>query len=276
MVSRHSFCRLCLNGCAMIVDVEDNVATRIRGDRNNPVYKGFTCVKGREQGRLLTSDQRLRRSLKRAPDGTLRPIPVRDAIHEIASRLKLIVAESGPAAFAGYLGTFFAASAATMPLFGAFMGAIRSPMAFSPGTIDKPGKKIAQALHGSWGAPAIGFDDPEVILLVGSNPLISFTGFPYGNPGKWLNERLAGGAKLIVIDPRRSDVARRAHIHFQCRPGEDVAIVAAILKAVIESGHYDKDFVAEHCEGLDGLHAAVAACTPEWAASRAGVEPNAV
>lgn len=273
MTAHHSFCRLCLNGCALIVEVEDNVAVRVGGDKNNPVYRGFTCVKGREQGRLLADERRLRHSLKRQPDGSLRPIPVRDAIGEIAARLRSIIDESGPSAVAGYLGTFFAASAATMPLFGAFMGAIQSPMAFSPGTIDKPGKKIAQALHGSWGAPAVGFDDPEVILLVGSNPLVSFTGFPYGNPGKWLNERLAAGATLIVIDPRRCDVARRAHIHIQPRPGEDVAIIAAILQTVLEENLHDTAFVDQHCVGLDALIAALAPYRPEAAAARADIDP---
>ena len=165
-----------------------------------------------------------------------------------------------------------AASAATMPLFGGFMGAIGSPMAFSPGTIDKPGKKIAQAMHGEWGAPAVGFDDPEVILLVGSNPLVTFTGFPYGNPGKWLNERLASGARLIVIDPRRSDVARRAHIHMQARAGEDTAIVAAIIRILLDEGLHDADFIARYCQGLEELKTAIAPFDPGTVATRAGID----
>lgn len=273
MTAHHSFCRLCLNGCALIVEVENNAAVRVSGDKGNPIYRGFTCVKGREQGRLLADERRLRHSLKRQPDGSFRPIPVEDAIGEIAARLQTLIAQSGPSAVAGYLGTYFAASAATMPLFGAFMGAIGSPMVFSPGTIDKPGKKIAKALHGDWGAPAVGFDDPEVILLVGSNPLVTFTGFPYGNPGKWLNERLAAGATLIVIDPRRSDVARRAHIHLQPRPGEDVAIVAAILRVVLKEGLYDADFVARHCAGLKEFADAVEPYDADRVARRADIGP---
>lgn len=276
MTVHHSFCRLCLNGCAIKVEVEDNVAVRITGDKDNPVYRGFTCVKGREQGRLLADERRLRHSLKRYSDGSLRPIPVQDAIGEIADKLRVIMDESGPTAVAGYLGTFFAASAATMPLFGGFMSSIGSPMAFSPGTIDKPGKKIAQALHGEWGAPAVGFDDPEVIMLIGSNPLVSFTGFPYGNPGKWLNERLAAGAKLIVIDPRRCDVARRAHIHIQPRPGEDVGIIAAILHTLLAEGLDDADFHSRHAQGLDRLIAAVAPFAPAVVARRAGIEEEQI
>src|SRR3546814_5100875 len=121
-----------------------------------------------------------------------------------------------------------------MPFFGGFMAALGSPMAFSPGTIDKPGKKIAQALHGDWYAPAIGFDDPEVIFLIGSNPLISFTGFSYGNPGKWLNERLDAGARLIVLDPRSSDVANHAHTQMQAKAGADAAIITTKIPHTLE------------------------------------------
>ena len=269
MTLHHSFCRLCLNGCALKVEVEDGVAVKVGGDKDNPVYRGFTCVKGREQGRLLADPRRLRHSLRRKPDGSFEPIASRDAIGEIAAR-------HGREAIAGYLGTYFAASAATMPFFGGFMAALGSPMAFSPGTIDKPGKKIAQALHGDWDAPAIGFDDPEVIFLIGSNPLISFTGFPYGNPGKWLNERLDAGARLIVLDPRRSDVAKRAHIHLQAKAGEDVAIIAAMIRIVIAENLFDRAFVARHAQGLDELTEAVSAFDVASVAARAGIDPDAL
>ena len=152
MPAHKTFCRLCLNACALVVEVEQGRAVRISGDKANPVYRGFTCVKGREQANLLGDPRRLRHSLKRDADGVLRPIPVEQAIAEIADKLASIRDEYGPRAIAGYLGTFFAASAAMMPLFGGFMQAIGSPMAFSPGTLDKPGKKIAQALHGDWQA----------------------------------------------------------------------------------------------------------------------------
>jgi len=271
MSAHKTFCRLCLNACALVVDVEQGRAVRISGDKANPVYRGFTCVKGREQANLLGDPRRLRHSLKRDADGVLRPIPVGQAIAEIAEKLTSIRDAYGPRAIAGYLGTFFAASAAMMPLFGGFMQAIGSPMAFSPGTLDKPGKKIAQALHGDWQAPSVGFDDPETILLVGINPLVTFTGFPYGNPGKWLNERLASGTRLVVIDPRRSDVARRAHIHIQPRPGMDAPIIAAILKIILDQGGYDAAFVAAHATGLETLRSAVAPFTPDRVGAMADI-----
>jgi anaerobic selenocysteine-containing dehydrogenase len=266
-----SFCRICLNGCALRVEVEGGRAVRVSGDRNNPVYKGFTCVKGRAQPQLLGHPDRLRHALKRGPDGKLVPIPTTQAIEEIARRLHDIIDRYGPRSVAGYLGTFSWAAVPTAPLFNGFMDAIGSPLRFSPGTIDKPGKKIALALHGSWMAPARGFDDPDVMLLFGINPLVTFTGFPYGNPGKWLGERLDSGMKLIVIDPRRSDVARRAQLHMQARPGEDVAIAAGLIRVILEEGLFDQPFVAENVTGLEELRRAVSPFSPEEVGRRADI-----
>ena len=271
MSEHRASCRLCLNGCAIRVEIEDGRAVRVGGDKDDPVYRGFTCVKGRNQARLLAHPDRVIRPRKRLPDGSFIEITTRQAITEIAGRLRTILDDHGPRAIAGYLGTNFAASVPTMPLFAAFVSAIKTPMVFSPGTIDKPGKKIAQALHGDWMAPAVGFDDPEVILLIGANPLISFTGFPYGNVGKWLNERLAAGTQLIVIDPRRSDVARRAHIHLQARAGHDVPILAAMLKIILDEQLYDAEFVTRHTQGLDTLRAVLAPIVIDQVANRADV-----
>lgn len=268
---RFSFCRLCLNGCALKVEMEGNRPVRVSGVKDNPVYRGFTCVKGREQVKLLNHPDRLLTSLKRNDAGQLVPISSDKAIDEIGDKLRQIIERSGPRAVAGYLGTQFAASALTMPMFMGFMQAIETPMVFSPATIDKPGKKIALAFHGEWKAPATEFDDPEVICLIGSNPLVTFTGFPYGNPGKWLNDLLAKGTRLIVIDPRQSDVARRAHIHIQPKPGSDVHILAAMLHAILAEGIWDQAFADENISGIPELKQALKGFTPARAAERADV-----
>lgn len=272
MSERPSFCRLCLNGCAILVEMDGRRPVSVSGVRDNPVYQGFTCIKGRSQARLLAHPGRLRHSLKRVGEGEFVPISPEQAVEEIAAKLSAIIERDGPRAVAGYLGTQFAASAATMPLFGGFMGAVGTPMLFSPATIDKPGRKIASAFHGEWMAPAVEFDDPEVILLIGSNPLVTFTGFPYGNPGKWLNGLLKRGTRLIVIDPRRSDVARRAHIHLQPKPGHDASILAAMLRVVLEEELWDKPFAAEFIAGIDELRREVAPFTPESVAALAGID----
>jgi anaerobic selenocysteine-containing dehydrogenase len=185
------------------VTVEDGRATALEGDLDNPLYRGFTCVKGRAAPMLHNRPDRLRRSLKRRPDGSFTPIPVEQAMDEIAQRLARIVQESGPRSVASYLGTYAVATAATQPLLRALMTALGSPMWFTADTIDQPGKLIAKGLHGLWMAPPHGFSGADVALMVGTNPLVTFAGLPTGNPGRWLTERLAEGMQLIVVDPRR-------------------------------------------------------------------------
>ncbi|MGE0232874.1 MAG: molybdopterin-dependent oxidoreductase [Flavobacteriaceae bacterium] len=276
MTEHSSICRVCLNGCAIRVEIEDGRAVRVSGDKENPVYQGFVCVKGREQVRLLSDPRRLRHSMKRGRDGELHPIPVNDAIGEIAEKLKSIRDRHGLRAIAGYLGTALTNSPATAPLYTAFMTGLGTPMNFWSATIDKPSKKIGPMLHGRWGAPPVGFDDPEVIMLLGSNPLVTFTGFPYGNPGKWLNERLSAGTKLIVIDPRRSDVAKRAHLHIQAKPGFDAQIAAAILNVLFAEDLYDREFAEANTEGLETLRKAVAEFTPQAVAAMAGIPADEI
>jgi anaerobic selenocysteine-containing dehydrogenase len=99
--TRSSFCRCCLNRCAIRVTVEDGRATKVTGDRDDPLYGGYTCIKGRSQPQFLYGDDRLLTSLKRLPDGRFAPIPVEQAMDEIAERLLAIRSEHGPRAIAG-------------------------------------------------------------------------------------------------------------------------------------------------------------------------------
>jgi anaerobic selenocysteine-containing dehydrogenase len=80
--------------------------------------------------------------------------------------------------------------------------------------------------------------------------------------------------KLIVIDPRRSETARKADLHLQCLPGQDVPLLAAMLRVIIEEGLFDRSFVETETEGFDRLREAVAMFTPERVAAIAGVSAD--
>jgi anaerobic selenocysteine-containing dehydrogenase len=270
---RKSFCRVCINHCSIDVEVDDGIVTRVRGNRHNPLYGGYTCVKGRSQPELLRSEHRLLHSLKRQPDGSHAEIPVGQAMDEIAEKLAAIRDQFGPRAIAGYAGTMAMVAAAPTagPCYAALMEAIGTPMLFNPNTLDKGGKQTAQSLLGYWSAPSQGFDAPEAMLLIGINPLITYTGFPAGSPKRWLADTLAGGCKLIVVDPRRTEVARRADWYLQAAPGHDASILSAMLKVIIAEELYDQDFVARHVRGLPELTAALRGIDPAIVADLAGI-----
>lgn len=270
--TRNSFCRICINHCSILVDLDGGVATAIHGNSRNQVYGGYTCVKGRSQHEYLRHSDRLLHSLVRTPDGHVR-LAAEKAMDEIAAALAGIRDRHGPRAIASYAGTMAHITTAptAAPLHNALFDALGSDMRFDPNTIDKGGKQVAQSLLGYWSAPSQGFDAPEVILLLGINPMVTCTGFPAGSPKKWLLDTLAGGCKLIVVDPRRTDVARHADWYLQAAPGHDIAILAAMIRVVIDEGLFDRDFVARHVRGLPELTAAVHRFDPDDVARRAGI-----
>jgi anaerobic selenocysteine-containing dehydrogenase len=274
--THQSYCRVCHNACAILVEVEDGRPVRVTGDRTSPIHHGYTCVKGRALPELENSPNRLLHSLKRQEDGSFSPIAASDAVDEIAVRLQKVLAEHGPRSIALFKGTKAMASPASLPLSEAFMDAIGSPMRFTPNTIDQPGKSIARGFHGTWMAPAHRPDDADVALFVGCNPLVSYSSSsaPVGDPGDYLKRLRARGGKTIVVDPRRSPLAARADIHLQVRPGHDVAVLAGMLRVILAENRYDADFVAENVDGLERLRDAVEPFTPARVAARAGIDAN--
>jgi anaerobic selenocysteine-containing dehydrogenase len=154
----------------------------------------------------------------------------------------------------------------------AFMQAIGSPMKFSSGSIDQPGKPMAVAFHGRWHAGPQPFSESDTWMLVGANPVVSkWGGIPQYNPAKRLHEALKRGMKMVVIDPRRTECAEKAHVHLQCRPGEDPTILAGIARIIIEEELYDRAFLESDAEGFEALKEAVDPFTPDYVSRRAEV-----
>ena len=267
-----SSCRFCHATCPILVDVEDGRAVRVRGDKENPIYHGYTCPKGRALPEQHAHPERLLHSMKRMPDGSHKPIPHEQAVAEVAERIGRILEEGGPRGVATYTGTFSFAYPLAAPMAMAWMDAIGSPMRFTSATIDQPGKMVAPALHGSWGAGAHPFEGADTWMLVGANPTVSKSiGVPTYNPAWYLDDAVKRGMKLVVIDPRRSEAAKKAEVHLQAKPGEDPTVVAGILRVIIDERLYDQAFVAENAEGLELLRKALEPFTPEYVARRADV-----
>lgn len=265
-------CRICSAHCGVLATVTDGRLTKVTGDPDNPMFKGYTCAKGRALPEIHNNPSRLLHSQKRQPDGSHRPIDAELAMDEIAARLQQLIDAHGPRSVALYLGTNGLPYPASALMANAFIRGIESPMFFTANTIDQPGKQIALAAHGHWLGGDVDFHEADSWLLIGTNPLVSKAiGIPGQNPGQGLRSALARGMQLIVIDPRRSQTAARAAIHLQPRPGEDVTIVAGIINYVISEGLCDTAFLTENATGFEDLAAAVSGFTPEYVAQRADI-----
>lgn len=272
MAEQHTaICRVCHSFCGVKVTVEDGKLTKVVGDKDNPMYFGYTCVKGRAMPQQHYQRERVLLPSKKVAGGR-DDVGSEQALDEIAATLADIIEKHGPRAVATYCATFSFPYPAGVAMAASFMKAIGSRMQFSSGSIDQPGKPVAIALHGRWHAGPQPFSESDVWLLVGANPIISkWGGIPQYNPAKRLHDALKLGMKLIVIDPRRTECAEKAHIHLQCKPGEDPTILAGIANVIINEELYDKDFLEAEVDGFEALKEAVAKFTPDYVAKRAEV-----
>jgi anaerobic selenocysteine-containing dehydrogenase len=275
LVQTHkSFCRFCHAVCGIEVDVEDNRAVAVRGDKNHLVSQGYLCVKGRELIAQHMHPDRLRSACRRMPDGTFRDLPSEAAMDEVAARLLALIARDGPTSVAVYSGTHGLFSAAK-PLIISWIHGIGSHWYFTPNTIDQPSQQTAWARHGTWDAGVNRFVDADVMLFVGNNPGVSaFSrdgGPPYANAFKYLRDAKRRGMKIIAVDPRRTELAGGADIHLQVKPGEDPTLLTGMVRIILEERLYDPEFVGAHVDGVDALHAAAADYTPDYVEARTGV-----
>ncbi|MGH0029214.1 MAG: molybdopterin-containing oxidoreductase family protein [Myxococcota bacterium] len=280
MQTRKSYCRVCHNYCALEVDVEDGRVTSVRGDATDPVYGGYTCIKGRQLPELLRHPARLLRPLRRRPDGSFEEIGREQALDEIAERVGAVVHEHGPRAVASYCGTHAFQNAAALAVSKAWHQGVGSESFYSSVTIDQPGKFIAMSRAGIWSAGSHGFEGADVVMVIGCNTIVSqyapWGGIPPWSPVKALQDAKRRGMRLIAVDPRRTDVARRADLHLQVRPGEDPTLLAGMLRVILTEGLHDAAFCARWVEGLDALREAVDPFTLDYTARRSGVPAEQV
>jgi anaerobic selenocysteine-containing dehydrogenase len=245
MEVRKSICRVCPHLCGVEVTTDGNRVLKVTGDRDDPIFRGYSCVKGRSHAAIYDHPDRLLHPLKRRTDGGFERIALSRAIDEIAERLSAIIERYGPHSVGFYYGTYFGTeNPANLPVAAAFLAAIGSDLMFSPVTIDQSGKPLSRGFHGMWMAPGHAMHDPEVALLIGTNPVVSHQGVA-GPPGDFLRRSTGPGKTLIVIDPRRTETAARAHLFLQARPGTDAAIMASLLNVILAEDLVDHDFAAE-------------------------------
>jgi len=272
---RKSYCRICTAYCALDVDLDAGRVQAVRGDVTDPVSGGYTCIKGRQLPYQMYGPERLWQSQRRQPDGTFVPIPTAQALDEIADRLRDIIARHGPRAVATYSGNAAFNNSVALPVVRAWHQGIGSPSNYSTLTIDQPAKIIAAVRHGVWGGGGHTFAEADVALSIGNNPIVSSLTLPGGPPGtnpvKSVADAKRRGMKLICIDPRRTELARRADLHLQIHPGEDATLLAGMLRVILSEDLHDAAFCTEHTDGLEVLRAAVEGFTPDYVAARSRV-----
>ena len=274
-----SFCRICSGGCGVrvTIDAQDRLVS-VRGDKDNGLTNGYACFKGLQAPEAHNHPDRILHALKRAPDGAFKRIPLEQALDEIAAKLKKLIDADGPDSVAVFCGNGSMPNSTAYPMHRSFLGAIGSRQYYSTLTIDQSAKMVSFGRLGAWAGGAIEFDDMDVLLMFGANPLVSHaaSGLLGFDPVRQLKHAKARGLKLIVVDPRRTETGHFADLVLQPYPAQDAAIAAGLLRMILSEGWHDPAFCARYvgADRMAALSTAVEPFTEEMVERRAGLEPG--
>ncbi len=257
-------CQSCHMECGVLARVKDGRVIGIEGDPNHPMSRGFLCVKGRAEPERLYHADRLNYPLRRAGErGELKweRISWNEALDEIAEKLTAVKEKYGPESIASINGTGPRASlvCALIPY------ALGSPnnisvdlhICMAPTHLAERvtmGHPITLEVGPDYGAS-------NCIMVWGANPVAS-----HPPRGRDILEAKKRGAKLVVVDPRRTPLADAADLWLQLRPGTADALALSMINVIIEGELYDRTFVDSYCVGFDSLRERVKPFTPEMAA----------
>ncbi len=251
----HTFCRICESLCGLEVTVKNNKILEVKPDENHVATEGFSCIKGLKQHEMYDSPDRLKYPMKKNYNGFER-VSWASAMKDIGAKVKKIILEDGPNSVAMYVGTA-AGFSVLHPVFAqGFMTGLGSRNLYSSSTQDCS-NKFAVSRH-VYGFPfSLPFPDirhTKCLIIVGANPVISKWSFlQVPNPIKKLKAMEERGAKIFVIDPRKTETARTAGEHIFIRPGTDVFFYLSFLYELVALGGIDTAKVKQNMTGYDDL-----------------------
>ncbi|MFJ2985602.1 MULTISPECIES: molybdopterin-dependent oxidoreductase [unclassified Pseudomonas] len=264
-----SVCPYCGVGCGIVMRVDDGKVSKISGDKQHPSNFGRLCTKGLTAHVPLTAAGRMESAFVRQQrDHPPARSSMAQAIAQAGERLRGIIDQHGPDAVALYV-------SGQMSLEAQYL-ANKLAKGFIRTRHIESNSRLCMASAGSGYKLSLGADGPpgsyqdferaDVFLVIGANmadchPILFLR----------LLDRVKAGAKLIVIDPRRTATADKADLFLQVRPGSDMALLNGLLHLLHRNGQTDPAFIARHTEGWDELPAFLEDYTPERVAAITGL-----
>ncbi|CRM14117.1 Nitrate reductase [Pseudomonas sp. 58 R 12] len=264
-----SVCPYCGVGCGIVMQVEHNKVVKVIGDKAHPTNFGRLCTKGTTCGQAIADSGRMENAyVRQARDHDPVRIAMDKAISETAARLRHTLDTHGPDALAFYV-------SGQMSLESQYLinklakGFVRTPNIESNSRLCMASAGSGYKLSlGSDGPPGSyeDFDRAELFFVIGANmadchPILFLR----------MMDRVKAGAKLIVVDPRRSATADKAHLFLPIAPGTDLALLNGLLHLLVKNGHTDPAFIAAFTEGWEAMPAFLEDYSPDRVAAITGL-----
>ena len=258
----------CPDTCSLVTTVENGIAIRVQGNPNHPMTDGVLCTKvSRYTERTYHPDRILHPMKRTGPKGSgqFAPVSWEEALSDIANRLTAI-AKHDPQAILpySYAGTMGQVQGEAMAM--RFFHKLGASMLDRTICASAGSEALTYTFGAKMGMRVEFFVESKLIIIWGSNSIGSNLHF-----WRFAQEAKRNGAKLICIDPRRSETAEKCHVHIALRPGTDAALALALIHVLIQNDWLDHDYIAQHTLGWDALRARALLWTPERAAQVCGI-----
>ena len=267
-------CNLCEAGCGLKLEVEDNHIVAVHPDENDPHSHGFICPKGIAIADIHHDPDRLRRPVRRGPDGRFHEVSWDEAFALAGSRLREIRARHGADSIAVYFGNPLVHNYSGIIMLGSFLNAIGTRNRTGAGSQDtSPRFAASYYLYGNTlVTPVPDIDRTDYFLCIGANPAIS-QGSAMVTPNvrariRAIRER---GGKVVTVDPRFTETAKLADEHVFIRPGGDAAFLLAMVYALVEANRIDRDAVRQITTGWDEIERRLQPFSPEGTERMTGI-----
>ncbi len=248
---KKSSCVLCAQNCGLEIMVENNRITRIKGDKDNPRSKGYTCRKGLSLAHYTHNADRLEYPLKKVGDSHVR-ISWEQAISEIAEKLQAIKDEYGGKSFA-YMGGGSLGGQMEVGLGLRLLSLLGSRYYYSP---------LGQEFSNIFWVDGRITGRQSLVTLPDAHNADTLVAWGWNG---WMSHqeprtrdllrsiRKDPDKKLIVIDPRLSETAERADIHLAIKPGSDTMLLKAIIRIILDNNWENKAYMENHVQGWEEL-----------------------
>ncbi|BCN37225.1 molybdopterin containing oxidoreductase [Alicycliphilus denitrificans] len=258
----------CPDTCALLTTVENGRAVRVQGNPAHAQTGGVLCAKVSRYAERTHHADRILTPLKRTGpkgSGQFAPVPWDEALDDIARRLGAIAARDAQAIVPySYAGTMGLVQGESMDR--RFFHRLGASLLHRSICSTAGGEGLVHTLGGKVGMKVEFFAEARLILIWGSNSIGSNLHF-----WRIAQQAKRDGARLVCIDPRRTETAEKCHEHLQLRPGTDAALALALMHELIENDWLDHDYITRHTLGWPQLRERALAFPPERAAEVCGL-----
>ena len=259
----------CPDTCALITTVDKGRAIKVQGNPAHKATDGVLCTKVSRYAERTYHPERLLTPLKRSGpkgSGQFEPVSWDNALDDIAHRLQAIASQNPeavvPYSYAGTMGHVQGEGMAARFFHRLGASLLDRTICASAG-----GEALTYTLGGKVGMKVEFFAESKLILIWGSNSVGSNLHF-----WRLAQEAKRQGAKLVCIDPRKTETADKCQVHLAIRPGTDAALALALMHELIVNNWLDTDYIAQHTTGWDALRVRALQWPPERAAQVCGID----